>query len=49
MRWLMEAGCWISESTLPRLTAGVMSRTPEITRCGSPYTSKEIIAPPIRG
>lgn len=49
MRWLMEAGCWISESTLPRLTAGVMSRTFTITACGSPYTSKETIAPPISG
>ncbi|CUM42840.1 hypothetical protein BN2537_14645 [Streptomyces venezuelae] len=36
IRWLMEAGCWMRVSTLPRLTAGVISRTPAITSCGSP-------------
>lgn len=49
MRWLMEAGCWMRVSTLPRLTAGVISRTPAMILWGSPNTSKDTIAPPTSG
>ena len=49
MRWLIDAGCWMRVSTLPRLTAGVIRRTAAMTSCGSPAVSKAIIAPPMRG
>jgi len=41
-----DAGCWISVSTLPRLTAGVISRTVRTTARASLVTSNEINAPP---